>query len=62
MIMVFIIKKTLENLSKAFIGERQAINRYISVLKLLRERYLQIAEIFLLTVDNEIEHVKWGFE
>ncbi len=51
--------KTCENLMKAFAGESQARNRYTyyaSVAK--KEGYLQIAEIFTETADNEKEHAK----
>ncbi len=51
--------RTAENLMKAFAGESQARNRYTyyaSVAK--KEGYLQIADIFLETAENEKEHVK----
>jgi len=55
--------KTLECLAKAFIGESQARNRYTMYSKAARtEGYEQIAEIFLLTADNEREHAKKLFE
>jgi rubrerythrin len=57
------MKKTLENLTKAFIGESQARNRYsfyASVAK--KEGFEQIAEIFLITAENEKEHAKRLFE
>jgi len=51
------VRKTLENLVKAFIGESQARNRYTLYAKVARdEGYEQIAEIFLLTAENEKEH------
>ena len=51
------MRKTLENLVKAFIGESQARNRYTLYAKVARdEGYEQIAEIFLLTAENEKEH------
>ncbi len=56
------MKKTLENLTKAFIGESQARNRYTLYSKIAKkEDYLQIADIFLTTADNEREHAKWLF-
>ncbi len=59
---VVIMKKTLENLTKAFIGESQARNRYTLYSKIAKnEGYLQIADIFLTTADNEREHAKWLF-
>lgn len=57
------MKQTLENLAKAFIGESQARNRYTFYAKIARkEGFEQIAEIFLLTADNEKEHAKRLFE
>jgi len=54
--------KTAENLAKAFIGESQARNKYTFYSKIARgEGFEQIAEIFLLTADNEKEHAKWDF-
>ncbi len=56
------MKETIENLTKAFIGESQARNRYTMYAKIAKkEGYEQIAEIFLLTADNEREHAKWLF-
>lgn len=52
--------KTIENLTKAFIGESQARNRYTFYSKIaLDEGFEQISEIFLITADNEREHAKW---
>ncbi len=51
--------KTAENLMKAFAGESQARNRYTyyaSVAK--KEGFLQIADLFLETAENEKEHAK----
>jgi len=57
------MKKTIENLTKAFIGESQARNRYTFYSKIARkEGYEQIAEIFLITAENEKEHAKKLFE
>jgi rubrerythrin len=56
------MKETIENLTKAFIGESQARNRYTFYAKIAqKEEYEQIAEIFLVTADNEREHAKWLF-
>ncbi len=53
------MKKTLECLVKAFIGESQARNRYTFYAKVAKEEgYQQIAEIFLLTAENEKEHAE----
>lgn len=57
------MQKTLENLTKAFIGESQARNRYTFYASTAqKEGYEQIAEIFRLTADNEKEHAKRLFE
>jgi len=54
------MKNTLENLSKAFIGESQARNRYTFYASTARkEGYEQIAEIFEITAMNENEHAEW---
>ncbi|RMG05519.1 MAG: rubrerythrin family protein [Nitrospirae bacterium] len=54
------MKRTIENLAKAFIGESQARNRYTFYAKAAqKEGYDQIAELFLITADNEREHAKW---
>ncbi|KZX13526.1 rubrerythrin-1 [Methanobrevibacter filiformis] len=56
------MSKTLENLTKAFIGESQARNRYTIYSKqATKEGFHEIAEIFLKTADNEREHAKWLF-
>lgn len=56
------MKETIENLTKAFIGESQARNRYTFYAKIAKkEGYEQISEIFLVTADNEREHAKWLF-
>lgn len=55
--------KTLENLTKAFIGESQARNRYTFYAKIAKkEGYEQIAEIFRITADNEKEHAETLFK
>ena len=55
--------KTEKNLMTAFAGESQARNKYTyfaSVAK--KEGYEQIAEIFLKTADNEMEHgIMWFY-
>ncbi len=57
------MEKTIKNLTKAFIGESQARNRYTYYAKIAKkEGYEQIAEIFLITADNEKEHAKRLFE
>lgn len=57
------MRKTIENLTKAFIGESQARNRYTFYSKIAREDgYEQIAAIFLETADQEKEHAKRLFE
>lgn len=56
------MKNTIKNLTKAFIGESQARNRYTFYSKIAQnEGFEQIAEIFLITADNEREHAKWLF-
>ncbi|MHA1711344.1 MAG: ferritin family protein, partial [Candidatus Freyarchaeota archaeon] len=57
------MKRTIENLAKAFIGESQARNRYTFYAKIAKnEGYEQIAEIFLITAENEKEHASWLFK
>ena len=54
---------TIQNLAKAFIGESQARNRYSFYSKIAKkEGFEQIAEIFLLTAENEREHAKQLFK
>ncbi len=56
------MKQTLKNLAQAFIGESQARNRYSFYAKVAKkEGFEQIAEIFLITAENEKEHAKWLF-
>jgi rubrerythrin len=56
------MRETIKNLAKAFIGESQARNRYTFYAKIAqKEGFEQIAEIFLITADNEREHAKWLF-
>lgn len=54
------MKKTIENLAKAFVGESQARNRYTMYAKIAKnEGYEQIFELLSLTADQEAEHAKW---
>ncbi|MEA2007315.1 MAG: ferritin family protein [Patescibacteria group bacterium] len=56
------MKKTLENLAKAFISESQARNRYTMFAKTAKkEGFEQIAAVFEETADQEREHAKWLF-
>ena len=56
------MKKTIENLTKAFIGESLARNRYTFYAKIAKkEGFEQIADIFLITAENEKEHASWLF-
>ncbi len=56
------MERTIKNLTKAFIGESQARNRYTIYSKIAKkEGFEQIADIFLVTADNEREHAKWLF-
>lgn len=55
--------ETLKNLTKAFIGESQARNRYTFYTKIAQnEGYEQIAEIFELTANQEKQHAKHLFK
>jgi len=57
------LSTTLKNLTKAFVGESQARNRYsFYSSKARKEGFEQIAEIFQITADNEKEHAKRLFE
>lgn len=57
------MQKTIENLAKAFIGESQARNRYSFYSKQANnDGFEQIAEIFLITAENERIHAKRLFE
>ena len=54
---------TIENLAKAFVGESQARNRYTFYAKIAKkEGYEQIAEVFLVTAENEREHASTLFK
>lgn len=51
--------KTAENLMKAFAGESQARSRYTMYASIAKkEGFVQIANIFKETADNEFEHAK----
>ncbi len=55
--------KTEQNLLKAFAGESQAKNRYEFFAKVAREEgYVQIANIFQETANQEKEHAKRFFK
>lgn len=57
------MKKTLDNLIKAFIGESQARNRYTFYAKIAKkEGFEQIAGIFMETAEQEKVHAKRLFE
>jgi len=57
------MSKTLENLTKAFIGESQARNRYTYYARQAQKEGLeQIAAIFLETAEQEKTHAKRIFE
>lgn len=57
------MSETLKNLAKAFIGESQARNRYTFYSKVaLNEGFVQIANIFLETAEQEKTHAKRLFE
>ncbi|MFH1375791.1 MAG: rubrerythrin [Patescibacteria group bacterium] len=56
------MNQTIQNLSKAFIGESQARNRYTIYAKIAqKEGFEQIGAIFLETAEQEREHAKWLF-
>ncbi|MFX1466798.1 MAG: rubrerythrin [Promethearchaeota archaeon] len=53
------MKNTIESLTKAFIGESQARNRYTMYSKVARkEGFIQISQLFIVTADNEKEHAE----
>ena len=55
--------KTLENLKTAFAGESQARNKYTYYAsKAKKDGYVQIAQIFEETANNEKEHAKIWFK
>ncbi len=54
------MRRTIENLSKAFVGESQARNRYSFYSGIAKkEGYEKIAEIFGITAEQEKQHAKW---
>jgi len=56
------MNETTKNLTKAFIGESMARNRYTMYAKVAKkEGFEQIFDLFLLTAENEREHAKWNF-
>ncbi len=57
------MEQTIKNLTKAFIGESQARNRYSYYAKVAKkEGYEQISAIFLETAEQEKTHAKRLFE
>src|SRR3989339_831016 len=57
------MERTLKNLTKAFIGESMARNRYTFYAKIAsKEGYEQISAIFLETAEHEKTHAKRLFE
>ena len=55
--------KTEKNLMEAFAGESQARNKYtFYASKAKKDGYVQIANIFEQTANNEKEHVKLWFK
>ncbi|CAD7769409.1 Rubrerythrin [Candidatus Methanoperedenaceae archaeon GB50] len=57
------MKQTIESLTKAFIGESQARNRYTFYAKIAKnEGFVQISELFLVTAENEKEHASQLFK
>ncbi|MHA1728411.1 MAG: rubrerythrin [Promethearchaeota archaeon] len=57
------MKKTINNLMKAFIGESQARNRYGRFAKIARdEGYMLIFDVFNETADQEKEHASWNYK
>ena len=57
------MKQTIENLTKAFIGESQARNRYGIYAKIAKkEGFEQISAIFSETAEQEREHAKQLFK
>lgn len=57
------MRKTLENLTKAFVGESQARNRYAIYASAARKEWLlQVADIFEQTAEQEKEHASRFFK
>ena len=56
------MKKTVENLFTAFVGESMARNRYKMFASIARiEGYGLVSAIFLETADQEKEHASWYY-
>ena len=56
------MEQTIKNLTKAFIGESMARNRYTFYAKTAeKEGFPQIASVFLETAEQEHQHGKWFF-
>ncbi|MFH1127682.1 MAG: rubrerythrin family protein [archaeon] len=56
------MNETIKNLALAFVGESQARNRYSIYAEIAKEGgHTTVAEVFLLTADNEREHAKWNY-
>lgn len=54
------MNQTIQNLTKAFIGESQARNRYTFYAKIAKkEGYETVSALFELTAQQENEHAKW---
>lgn len=57
------MSETLKVLTQAFIGESQARNRYTFYSKIAKkEGFVQIAQIFDTTAEQEKEHASWEFK
>ena len=57
------MEKTIQNLTKAFVGESQARNRYTFYAKVaMKEGYEQIGALFMETAEQEKTHAKRLFE
>ncbi|MFH1751839.1 MAG: rubrerythrin [archaeon] len=57
------MSETMQNLGKAFVGESQARNRYTFYAKVaLKEGFIQLADIFLETAEQERQHANWVFK
>ena len=57
------MSRTLVNLVTAYLGESQARNRYtFFASKARKEGFLQIADIFLETAEQEREHGSWFYK
>ncbi len=57
------MSETIKNLAKAFVGESQARNRYMMYAKVAKkEGFEQIAEVFMVTAEQEREHASKIFK